>query len=236
MARTALARRGSCWPSGRFCSLAAGSRASAASVSTGGAAEARKGGTLRLSRHLRFRLRRSGARVRLRIHGRSALPPARSSSTIRTSRVRRGRDWSRRSFETFSVSPRRSRVHVRSEAHLPLPHGRAGDGAQLRRRVQPGREPAAASHRRRTSCARSSAPSPSSQGKAAGDLRSPRAGPLPAADPADQAGRRLHRAADDCPSSARSCRTPRSTRRGSTTRPAQARTTWPSESRTGGSC
>ncbi len=50
-------------------------------------------------------------------------------------------------------------------------------------------------------------------GKATLDLRRPRARPLSAADPADQAARRLHRPADACRSSARSCPTHRSIRR-----------------------
>ena len=55
-------------------------------------------------------------------------------------------------------SRRRTDVHVRPEADVPLPHRRAGDGAELRRRVQPGCEPEDEVARRRRTCARSSAP------------------------------------------------------------------------------
>ncbi len=90
----------------------------------------------------------------------------------------------------------RADVHLRAEADVPLPHRRAGDGAELRGRVQPRRQPEArftgddlhARDRRRRRGDRR---------QGAIDLRRPRARPLPAPDPADQAGRRLHRPADD---------------------------------------
>ncbi len=41
--------------------------------------------------------------------------------------------------------PGRADVHVRAEADVPLPHGRGGDGAELRGRVRPRRQPAARS-------------------------------------------------------------------------------------------
>ena len=44
--------------------------------------------------------------------------------------------------------PRRTDVHLRPPEDVPLPHGRAGDGAELRRRLQPRRQPEARSRRR----------------------------------------------------------------------------------------
>ena len=71
-----------------------------------------------------------GARVRdLR---EAVQPPGRAG---RRGDARRSRRWS-----TGSRSRRTEDVHLRPEADVPLPHRRAGDGAQLRRRVQPGRE------------------------------------------------------------------------------------------------
>ena len=75
--------------------------------------------------------------------------------------------------------------------------GARGDGAELRGRVQPGRRTRGSSRRRRAYMREIVGAAAVIDGKAQVDLGRPRARPLPAADPADQAGRRLHRPADD---------------------------------------
>ena len=109
--------RSACWLSVRLCSLAAGVAWSA------GSAEAPKGGTLGSAGSER-RLRRSRRSPTSPIRGRSGSLPARSSSTIRTSGGS-GHALVPEVVKDFHGLQGRPDVHVRAEANVPLPHGRA---------------------------------------------------------------------------------------------------------------
>ena len=129
--------------------------------------------------------------------GRSASRRARSSSTTPTRRARGHEDRPGGRPHVHRLARRADVRPSSSEADVPLPHRCAGDGAELRRRLQPERRSEAqgvvrdelhARDRRRAQAV--------IDGKAPLDLRRPGARPLPPADPADQAARRLHRASD----------------------------------------
>ena len=131
-----------------------------------------------------------------RCRGRSGSRPARSCSTTRTRRVRRGTRLVQEVVDRYTVSKDGRTYTFDVEEDIPLPHRCQGDSAELRRRVQSGsRNPRlelagdrlhARDRRRRQSDRR----------QGAIDLRRPRARPLPAANPADQASRGLHRPTD----------------------------------------
>ena len=90
----------------------------------------------------------------------------------------------------------RADVHLRVEADVPLPHRRQGDRAELRRRAQP-RRPTEARVTGNRLHARDRRRRLGDRRQGAIDLRRPRARPLPAPDPADQARRGLHRPTHD---------------------------------------
>ena len=101
----------------------------------------------------------------------------------------------------FHRLARRQDLHVRPEADLPLPHGHAGDRAELCGRDRANRRSEDEVTRRRLP-RRDRRRERLRQREGALDLRRSRPRPLPAADPPDRAARRLHGAADDayfCP-------------------------------------
>ena len=91
---------------------------------------------------------------------------------------------------------RRTHLRVRAEADVPFPHGRRGDGAELRSRLQPKRQPKARGGIRDKLHARDRRRPGGDRRHGGANLRCPRARPLPAADPAHEAARRLHGPAD----------------------------------------
>ena len=94
------------------------------------AAGVRQGGTLRLSTFSDVD-HADPALAATSFSCRSPSRPARCSSPIPTSRARRARGSCRRSSAAFTVS-RDGRIYTFDlEADLPLPHGRAGDRAEL---------------------------------------------------------------------------------------------------------
>ena len=183
--------RSRCSPWDSACSSRPLSRARSGSARAG---EAPKGGTLRLRRP-----RTSTSSTRRSPTGRWSSPigtrRARSCSTIRTRRVRPGRGSCRRS----STGSRSRRTGGRTPSTLKKTfrfHTGATVTAQsfadaINRVAQPRLESPATAYMREIVGATSVI-----DGKAAIDLRRPRARPLPAADPADQAARGLHRPTD----------------------------------------
>ena len=184
--------------------------------------------------HLRGRrLRRPGGCVSLVVVAdrlcdvREALqPPGRAGAA--------GTRLIRRSLTAFTVS-KDGRIYIfDAQTDVPLPHGRpvtAQSFADAFNRIAKPKlgSPATAYMREIEASSRGD------RRQGGVDLRCPRARPLPAADPAHQAARRLHRPADVALLLPDPPRTRRSTRAGSTTLPAPARTTSPSESSTSAS-
>ena len=218
--RSSLGR--SCWPSVRLCSL------QRASLGRRRGAEAPKGGTLRLGsgRTSTSSIRRLptdavvAARLRhlreaLQLSGRAGCGGNAGDSGGRSRRPR-----SRATAATYVFDLKRTfRFHT-GAAVTARSFADAFNRVANPRLQSPANGVHARDRRRRRRHG----------GEGAGDLGRPRAWPLPAADPADQAGRRLHRPADAALLLSDPAEHAGRPGRDRTIRPARARTTSPSGS------
>ena len=173
--------------------LVAAGLAAPASFST--AADAPKGGTR--SHHVRRRARSRRSRARI-YNGLVAAPVRHVREALQPSGPagHRGRTACSGGRSVVHRLAGRSDVHLRAQADLPLPHRRAGDCAELRGRVQPNR-PARASVSGSATDARDSGRRRRDRRRGRPHLRDPRPRTVQAANPAREAGRRLHSPADD---------------------------------------
>ena len=163
-------------------------RWSEAGATGGHAARRREGGTLRVG--VRTSTSTPSTR-RSASHQRRLADPGRDVREALQLPGRRGgapgRASCREVVDGFTVSRDRRTYTFDAEEDVPLPHRRAGDRAELRRRVRPRRPTEARVAGRRAYMREIVGAASGDRRQGAIDLRRPRARPLPAADPADQA-------------------------------------------------